>query len=103
MVYPGHAHETWFGDEYWHRLGGEEGMSPPWSNREPYKTLHAHLHDLTQRAELIVVIGYAFRDELVNSELAAAVSTNEDTRVLVVDPGITRHAKRSGTSHQDAP
>ena len=25
MVYPSHAHETWFGDEYWHRIDGEEG------------------------------------------------------------------------------
>lgn len=103
MVYPSHAHETWFGDEYWHRIDGEEGLAAPWSEREPYKTLHAHLHDLMQRADLIVVIGYAFHDKLVNDELAAAVDNSEHTRVLVVDPGIKRYVKRSGTTHQDAP
>ena len=56
-----------------------------------------------RQAELIVVIGYAFHDKLVNSELAAALDANERARVLVVDPGITRYVKRLGTTHQDAP
>lgn len=103
MIYPGHAHESWFGDEYWGRLNDSAGMFDPWTEREPYKTLHSHLHELTQRAELIVVIGYAFHDKRVNYELAAAVNTNERVRVLVVDPGIRRYLKSSETTHQDAP
>jgi hypothetical protein len=103
MIYPGHAHESWFGDEYWGRLNDSAGPVEPWAEREPYKTLHAHLHDLMRQAELIVVIGYAFHDKLVNSELAAALDANERARVLVVDPGITRYVKRQGTTHQDAP
>ncbi len=29
MVYPGHAHEMWFGDEHRGRLGDPHGMNGP--------------------------------------------------------------------------
>lgn len=103
MIYPGHAHEVWFGDEYWGRLNDSVGMYQPWTEMEPYKTLHAHLHEVTQRAELIVIIGYAFHDKLVNAELAAAVNINEHATVLVVDPGISHYVRKSGTTYADAP
>lgn len=103
MVYPGHAHELWLGKESWGHLNGSDGMFEPWNESDPYKTLHAHLHDLSRRVDLIVVIGYAFHDERVNSEIVEAVNTNDQTRVLVVDPGIERHVKASGTTHQEAP
>ncbi|MGC2656976.1 MAG: hypothetical protein WA324_03290, partial [Bryobacteraceae bacterium] len=103
MIYPGHAHERRFGDESSEPLNDPSGLVFPWAGREPYKTLHGHLHDFTQRARLIVVIGYAFHDKLVNTELAAAVNNRTDVRVLVVDPGIKRYVKRTDRTHWDAP
>lgn len=103
MIYPGHAHEQWFGDEYWGRLNDASGIYQPWAEREPYKTLHAHLHQMLPRAHRIVVIGYAFHDKIVNAELAVALAANKDAQVLVVDPGITRYVKRTDVTHQDPP
>ena len=88
MVYPGHGQETWFGKESWQHLNDPRGMFNPWSEREPYATLHAHFHKVAQRAGFIVVIGYAFHDDRVNLELVEAVNANNRPRVLVVDPGI---------------
>ncbi len=103
MVYPGHAHEAWFGKESWQRLNDSSGMFGSWNEREPYKTLHAYFHEVARRAQLIVVIGYAFHDDRVNVEIVEAVNANERTRVLVVDPGITRYVKASGATHQEPP
>ena len=52
------------------------------------KTLHIYLRDLTRRVDLIVVIGYAFHDDQVNSEMVGAVNGNNRVKVLVLDPGI---------------
>ena len=82
MIYPGHAHEHWFGDEYWGRLDDANGMFEPWAERQPYKTLHAHLHQLLLKARRIVIIGYAFHDKIVNAELAAALDANQDAMCL---------------------
>jgi hypothetical protein len=103
MVYPGHSHERWFGDEYSSRLNESSGVLEPWAEREPYKTLHGHLRESLHGAGLIVVIGYAFQDRLVNAELAAALETNERAGVLVVDPGIRRYVKSLDATHQDPP
>ena len=78
-------------------------MFEPWAEREPYKTLHAHLHELLPKAHRIVIIGYAFHDKIVNAALAAALDANVQLRVLVVDPGIPRYVKRTDTRHRDAP
>lgn len=103
MVYPGHAQEAWFGKESWQQLNDPRGMFEPWNEREPYKTLHANFHRVARRANLIVVIGYAFHDDRVNVELVEAVNANDRTRVLVVDPGITQYVKASGKTHQLSP
>src|ERR1039457_5767871 len=99
MVYPAHAHERRFGDEYQDHINDPTGSVFPWAEREPYKTLHRYLHNFTQRAKVIVIIGYAFGDKLVNAELAAAVNKRAETRVVVVDPGIKRYIKRTDSSH----
>jgi hypothetical protein len=103
MIYPGHTHEHWFGDEYWGRLNDANGIIEPWGEREPYKTLQAHLHDLLGRAHRAVIIGYAFHDKIVNAELSAALDVNTRAQVLVVDPGITRTVKRTKSTHQEPP
>jgi hypothetical protein len=103
MIYPGHAHERWFGDEYWGRLNDATGVFGPWAEREPYKTLHAHLHTLLPKAHRIVIIGYAFHDKIINAALGAALDANARLQVLVVDPGIPRYVKRTDTSHRDPP
>ena len=103
MIYPGHAHEQWFGKEYWGRLNEGDGIVEPWAEREPYKTLHARLRDSLQRARRIVIIGYAFHDKMVNAELAAALEMKKDAEVLVVDPGIKRYVKRTNSTYQEPP
>jgi hypothetical protein len=30
VIYPGHAHEHWFGDEYWGKLNEADGVREPW-------------------------------------------------------------------------
>ena len=103
MVYPGHAHEKWFGKEAWGPLSGPNGMFGSWDEREPYQTLYAQLHQIFRRAQLIVVIGYAFHDQRVNREIVEAVKANDGRMVLVVDPGIERYVKQSNSTHWDPP
>jgi hypothetical protein len=78
-------------------------MFGPWAEREPYKTLNAHLHQPLPKADRIVIIGYAFHHKIVKAELAAALDANQDAQVLVADPGITRHVKRTNTTRQEPP
>lgn len=100
MVYPGHAHEMSFGKEHWDRASDPHGMQWPWLEQDPYKTLYAHLHQAARRAKVIVVIGYAFHDKLVNQEISKA---SRHAKVLVVDPGIERYVKATDSTHTDPP
>jgi hypothetical protein len=100
MVYPGHAHEMSFGKEYWDRASDPRGTQWPWREQDPYKTLYAHLHQMTRRAKVIVVIGYAFHDKLVNQEITKA---SRHAKIIVVDPGIERYDKGTDTTRTDPP
>jgi hypothetical protein len=100
IVYPGHAHEMSFGKEHWDRASDPHGMRWPWLEEDPYKTLYAHLHQATRRAKVIVVIGYAFHDKLVNQEITKA---SRHAKVIVVDPGIERYDKRTDSTRTDPP
>jgi len=100
MVYPGHAHELWFGKEHWERIGDPHGMNGPWMEQDPYKTLYAYFHRAARRAKVIVVIGYAFHDKHVNHEITQA---SRHARIVVVDPGIRRYDKAKDATHKDPP
>jgi hypothetical protein len=100
MVYPGHAHEMSLSKEYWDRASDPHGMDWPWLEQDPYKTLYARLHQAARRAKVIVVIGYAFHDKLVNQEITRA---SRHAKVIVVDPGIERYDKRTGTTRIEPP
>jgi hypothetical protein len=100
MVYPGHAHEMSLGKEYWDRASDPSGTQWPWLEQDPYKTLYAQLHQATRRAKVIVVIGYAFHDKLVNQEITRA---SRHAKVIVVDPGIERYDKRTDITRTDPP
>lgn len=100
MVYPGHAHEMSLGKEYWDRTSDPSGTQWPWLEQDPYKTLYAHLHQATRRAKVIVVIGYAFHDKVVNQEITKA---SRHAKVIVVDPGIERYDKRTDTTRTEPP
>jgi hypothetical protein len=100
MVYPGHAHEMSLGKEYWDRASDPHGMQWPWLGQDPYKTAYAQLHQSAKRAKVIVVIGYAFHDKLVNQEITKA---SRHAKVLVVDPGIKRYIKATDTTHTEPP
>jgi hypothetical protein len=100
MVYPGHAYEMSLGKEYWDRASDPHGMQWPWLEQEPYKTLYAQFHQAARRAKVIVVIGYAFHDKLVNQEITKA---SRHAKILVVDPGIERYDKRTDTTRTDPP
>lgn len=99
MIYPGHAHEMWFGKEAWHELSDPRGMFEAWPDREPYKTLHHHFERMAKHAALLVVIGYAFGDERVNNVLTAS----HNAKVLVVDPGVEQYVKASDTRYRMPP
>ena len=100
MVYPGHAHEMSFGKEYWDRASDPPGMQWPWLEEDPYKTLYAQFHQAARRAKVIVVIGYAFHDKLVNREITTA---SRHAKVVVVDPGIERYDKATDSRRTDPP
>jgi hypothetical protein len=100
MVYPGHAHEMSFGKEYWDRASDPHGMQWPWLEQDPYKTLYAQFHQAARRAKVIVVIGYAFHDKLVNQEITKA---SRHAKIIVVDPGIERYDKATDSTHTDPP
>lgn len=93
MIPPGHAHEISLGDEYWQQPS-RDGSDPPWLDSDPFNALHLAFETASRRARLIVVIGYAFHDEVVNRHIESALAANKQTRVLVVDPG---------TQYQQAP
>jgi hypothetical protein len=100
MVYPGHAHEMSLSKEYWDRASDPHGMQWPWLEQDPYKTIYAQLHQAAKCAKVIVVIGYAFHDKLVNQEILKA---SRHAKILVVDPGIERYNKATDATHIDPP
>ena len=100
MVYPGHAHEMSSGKEYWDRASDPHGIQWPWLEQDPYKTIYAQLHQATRLAKVIIVIGYAFHDKLVNQEILKA---SRHAKILVVDPGIQRYNKATDSTHIDPP
>jgi hypothetical protein len=100
MVYPGHAHEMSLGKEYWDRASDPHGIQWPWLEQDPYKTIYAHLHQAARRAKMIVIIGYAFHDKLVNQEILKA---SRHAKIIVVDPGIERYNKATNSTHTDPP
>jgi hypothetical protein len=103
LVYPGHAQEMWLGKEAWSRLNAADSMFTPWDQEEPYKTLHSYLNRAIGRAKLIVVIGYAFHDERVNGAIFRGLEGDTTLKVLVLDPGIRRSVRASGSTHFEAP
>lgn len=100
MVYPGHAHELWLGNEAWQRISDPNGMFGSWLERDPYKTIYTYFHQAARRAALIVVIGYAFHDEQVNREITRA---SRHAKIVVVDPGIWRYVRRTDSTRQEPP
>jgi hypothetical protein len=88
MVYPAHAKESWFGKDVWQNLSDPRGMFESWAHREPYKTLYGFFHEAIERADLIVIVGYAFGDDEINAEILAALKKHPAQRVLVFDPGV---------------
>ena len=74
--------------------------SGPGLSKTRYRTLYAQFHQAARRAKVIVVIGYAFHDKLVNQEITKAT---RHAKILVVDPGIERYDKAIGSTHTDPP
>jgi hypothetical protein len=97
MVYPGHAHELWLGKEAWQRLSDPSGMFGPWIERDPYKTLYGHFHQVARRAALIVVIGYSFHDERITrkSSVQAVMRKSSSSIPVVPESAATGRSDRN--------
>jgi hypothetical protein len=53
---------------------------------EPFKSLHDRLGRRLKEADIIVVIGFAFRDPYINGMFETALRSRQDARVLYFDP-----------------
>ena len=52
----------------------------------PYETNYAYLRGCLQVAELCVVIGFSFRDEVIKSYFVHAMAANPSLQLAVIDP-----------------
>lgn len=57
-------------------------------SKEPYRTLYANFRRLKETTDILLVIGYAFRDELINVVIRDFVQQNRESRVIIVSPGV---------------
>lgn len=87
LVYPGHQREVWLGDESWHMPGIDSSLFSTWRQEEPYSILYNHLDECLTNAKIVVVIGYAFGDNEINSWFANTFKKNRDVHFIVLNPG----------------
>nr|WP_277929883.1 SIR2 family protein [Lysobacter sp. M15] len=64
-------------------------------SKQPFSTLHEYFEHASRKADLLVFIGFAFRDDYINSILSAGAISK---RVLVVDPGTIKIPKSLETT-----
>jgi len=53
---------------------------------EPYQTMFNHLEKCLTSSKILIIVGYAFRDNYVNRIVADALFKNEDLDVFVISP-----------------
>jgi len=87
IVYPGFRREVWLGEEHWSMPGLEGDISIGWRQREPFSLLYTYLDECLMNCKVLVVIGYAFGDNEINTRLANALAENRQPHKVVLDPG----------------
>lgn len=55
-------------------------------NQEPYNTMYMFFNQLKERADILVVIGYAFRDEPINNVIRDFLKQPRETRAIIISP-----------------
>jgi len=87
IVYPGYRREVWLGKENWSMPGLDGDLFVGWRQREPYSLLYRYLDECLMNCKVIVVIGYAFGDNEMNTRFANALTSNKQLHMIVLDPG----------------
>lgn len=59
----------------------------------PYETHYAYLEECLRHAQLCVVVGFSFRDQVIRDHFTDALAANQLLRIAVIDPNAEAVAK----------
>jgi len=62
--------------------------------REPFRTMWEKFRDRIETSDVFIVIGYSFRDELINKEFQKFLRRTSDTKMFVISPSASEDTSR---------
>lgn len=84
LIFPGYKREAMIGEETYYLP--HDFFAPPATQQEPYACALEHLEECLARAHLLIVVGYTFGDDDINSRMASGLAHNEHVRAILVEP-----------------
>jgi len=62
--------------------------------QEPFSTVWKKLQERIATSDVFIVIGYSFRDDLINSQFKKFLDRNRDTKMFVISPSASEDTSR---------
>jgi len=84
LIFPGHKREAMISEETYYLPG--DFFVPAISEREPYGCALEYLEECLSNAGLLIVIGYQFGDDEINSRMGSGLARNQHLHAIIVDP-----------------